>query len=167
MKRLFAGLFGVVLMAGSALAQERVVTDAVSAEELKRMMTASGLAPTMMNDRATGAPVATGQADGLVFVVRALDCSGRPSRCSQLLLFANFELGRDVTDDDYRIVNRFNEQNVNGRAYVLEGKRQIGIDYVIDMTGGVTNTHIGNRMGRWPAVIADFKAEMIRARTGS
>lgn len=167
MKRLFAGVVALGLVLGTAAAQQRVITDAVTAEQLKRMMTEMGLAPTLMTDRATGAPVATGQADGLVFVVRGLDCAGRPSRCSQLLMFGNFELGRAVTDDDYRIVNRFNEQNVNGRAYVLENKRQIGIDYIIDMTGGVTDTHIGNRMGRWPSVISDFRAEMARTQTGS
>lgn len=156
-------LFG----AGGALAAEEEVQDSVSAQELQRLMQTAGLSPTLLTDKATGAPVATGQTGGMVFVVRTLDCAGRPTRCGQLLLFANFDLGRAVSEDDFRIVNEFNETNVNGRAYVLEDRSQIGVDFVIDMTGGVTADHIGARLGRWPGVVRDFKDEMLSARTGS
>ncbi|WOI53198.1 YbjN domain-containing protein [Parvularcula sp. LCG005] len=152
--------------ATASAAPKEMVQDSISANELEMLLTEAGLTPTMLTDKTTGAPVATGQANGMVFVVRTLDCSGRPKRCGQLLLFANFDLGRGVTDDDYRIVNGFNESNVNGRAYVLEDKSQIGIDFIIDMTGGVTETHIGSRLGRWPGVIRDFKEEMVGAQTG-
>lgn len=150
-----------------AMAQDYMVQEAISADELKTMLEQAGLNPTMMTDRDTGTPVATGQVNGMIFVVRALDCSGRPVRCGQLLLFANFDLGRAAGDTDFRIVNGFNESNVNGRAYVLDDKSQIGVDYIIDMTGGVTDEHIGSRLGRWPGVIRDFKEEMMSAQTGS
>ncbi|MEM6649132.1 MAG: YbjN domain-containing protein [Pseudomonadota bacterium] len=141
--------------------------NSVSSYELKQLMEKAGLSPTILTDKATGAPVATGQTEGMIFVVRALDCSGRPMRCGQLLMFANFDLDRAVSHDDFRIVNDFNESNVNGRAYVLPDKSQIGVDFIIDMTGGVTGEHIGSRLGRWPGVIRDFKQEMISAQTGS
>jgi hypothetical protein len=167
MPRLISGLVLALAVAlGSAAADTRPVQESISAAEMREMMERAGLNPTILNDKATGSPVATGQADGMVFVVRALDCAGVPVRCGQLLLFANFDLGRDVTDDDFRIVNAFNESNVNGRAYVLEGKSQIGVDFIIDMTGGVTGEHVGSRLGRWPGVIRDFKQEMLDAQTG-
>ena len=152
-------------MGSAAIAQD--VTSSVTASELEELLREAGLAPTMLRDQATGAPVATGQTEGMIFVVRALDCSGSPKRCGQLLMFANFDLDRDASDSDYRIVNDFNESNVNGRAYVLEDKSQIGIDFIIDMTGGVTGEHIGSRLGRWPEVIEDFANEMRAAQTGS
>ncbi len=170
MTRRFFGFVGAfaLLLGASAVAQDtQAVQDSISADELEAMLTAAGLSPTMLTDKTTGTPVATGQAEGMIFVVRALDCSGRPIRCGQLLMFANFDLGRETGNNDFRIVNDFNESNVNGRAYVIEGKSQIGVDFIIDMTGGVTGDHIGSRLGRWPGVIRDFRQEMISARTGS
>lgn len=169
MTRVLLSFFGAfaLFLTGAAAQDTLSVQDSVSANELQAMLAEAGLSPTMLTDKATGAPVATGQTEGMIFVVRALDCSGRPTRCGQLLMFANFDLGRDASDDDFRVVNDFNETNMNGRAYVIEGKSQIGVDFIIDMTGGVTDDHIGARMGRWPNVIRDFKQEMIRAQTGS
>lgn len=161
---LFAGL---LLCAGSAAAEKREVHDTISAEELAAALTAAGLAPTVLTDRATGAPVVTGISDGLVFVVRALECSGLPARCEQLVLFANFDLGRAVTDADFRVVNGFNDSSVHGRAYVLENRRQIGVDFTIDMVGGVTSDHVDERLKRWPELIRTFRDQMRNAQTGS
>ncbi len=157
---------GVSAFVGAA-AETDPVKDAVSASEIEQLLREAGLEPTMLTDKQTGAPIATGQANGMIFVVRALDCAGVPMRCGQLLMFANFDLDRAISDQDFRIVNDFNESNVNGRAYVLEDRSQIGVDFIIDMTGGVTPRHIGSRLGRWPGVIRDFQREMISAQTGS
>ena len=175
MARHFAGVVATVAASaiislggfGHAADDTPTVRDSITAPEIMSLLGEAGLSPTLLQDKATGAPVATGQTDGLIFVVRAMDCRGLPQRCGQLLLFANFELGREVTEEDYRLVNSFNESNLKGRAYVLEGKRQIGIDFVIDMTGGVTGEHIGSRLGRGPTVIEDFRTQMQEVRTGS
>ncbi|MEM9421183.1 MAG: YbjN domain-containing protein [Pseudomonadota bacterium] len=164
---IFLGFFAFFVSPNATASDTQAVQDSISANEIEEMLTSSGLSPTMLTDKTTGSPVATGQAEGMIFVVRALDCSGQPTRCGQLLMFANFDLGRDASDGDFRVVNDFNESNVNGRAYVIEGKSQIGVDFIIDMTGGVTGDHIGSRLGRWPGVIRDFRQEMIDAQTGS
>lgn len=168
MRALIAVLFVAAGSGWTAQAQDlRPVTETMTADDIERVLAEAGLNPTMSFDAKTGAPVATGTADGVIFVVRAVDCSGRPQRCGQLVLFANFELRRPITDQDFRVVNSFNDGNKNGRAYVLEGSDQIGVDYVIDLTGGVTGEHIQNRLGRWPGIIQTFKDQMNRAYTAS
>lgn len=162
-----AAFLAVGVFAGAAHAEDRQIRDAMTADELETMLRGAGLSPTMLTDKDTGNPVATGQTSGMIFVVRAMECSGRPSRCEKLVMFANFDLGRDVGDGDYRVVNGFNEQNLYGRAYVLEDKSQIGVDYIIDMTGGVTGAHIGSRLGKWPEVIDGFARQMRNAQAGS
>lgn len=155
-------------LATSAIAQDlRPVQETMTAADIERVLAEAGLSPTMSTDAKTGTPVATGSVDGVIFVVRAVDCEGNPSRCGQLVIFANFELRRDIDDEDYRIVNRFNDSNKNGRAYVLEGANQIGVDYVIDLTGGVTGEHISNRLGRWPGIVSTFRGQMVREYAGS
>lgn len=158
---------GLGVLGSVAVADEPTIRDAMTGAELEAMLRGAGLSPTMLTDRDTGNPVATGQTAGMVFVVRAMECSGRPARCEKLVMFANFDLGREVDDQDYRIVNGFNEQNLYGRAYVLQDKSQIGVDYIIDMTGGVTGAHIGARLGKWPDVIEGFARQMRSAQTGS
>lgn len=168
--RHFAILAACTLAALSSMASAqdlRPVKETLTAQDIERVLTEAGMNPTMSIDGNTGAPVATGSVDGVIFIVRAVDCSGSPQACGQLVMFANFELRRDISDQDFRIVNGFNDGNKNGRAYVLEGSDQIGVDYVIDLTGGVTGEHISNRLGRWPNIISTFREQMVRAYTGS
>ncbi|WP_173197221.1 YbjN domain-containing protein [Parvularcula mediterranea] len=157
--------FGLV---GTASAQDlRPVKEAMTAADIEQVLAEAGLNPTMSKDAKTGDPVATGNADGVIFIVRAVECGGRPKACQQLVMFANFEMRRDITDRDFRIVNSFNDGNKNGRAYVLEGSDQIGVDYVIDLTGGVTGEHISARLGKWPNIISTFREQMMEAYAGS
>lgn len=155
---------------GTALTDARAqdVREKLTARQISDALTDAGLQPTMIKDKATGNPVATGSLDGgLIFVARAMECDGFPKACAQVVLFANFDLGREVAGGDFEIVNSFNEGNVNGRAYVLDGRDQVGVDYVIDLTGGVTGAHVASKLARWPAVVGDFKQEMVAAQTGS
>jgi len=128
----------------------------VSAEQLQAALDTAGLSPTMLSDAATGAPVASGAAGEFSFFVRALSCSGAPAACEDLIFFANFDLGRAATPNDYRIVNSFNDSQVFGRAYVLESKNQVGVDYVIELGGGVSEDHLAENISRWTDVIAAF-----------
>ena len=130
--------------------------DAVDAEQLEAALDAAGLSPAMLSDSASGAPVAHGSAGAFSFFVRAMGCSGEPPACDTLMFFANFELGRDVSPADYRAVNAFNDSQVFGRAYVLERQSQVGVDYVIELGGGVTPDHLAENIGRWADVISAF-----------
>ena len=140
-------------LAGAAQAEN---IGAVTADELEAALSEAGLNPTMMADAASGAPVANGRAGEFSFNVRALDCSGKPVACENLMFFANFELGRTATATDFRIVNRFNDGQVFGRAYVLEKKDQVGVDYVVELGGGVSEDHLSQNIARWADVIAVF-----------
>ncbi|MGV6802208.1 MAG: YbjN domain-containing protein [bacterium] len=160
------GIFAAIASLNHAAA-EQSVRQSLSAREIGSLLSDAGLDASLMQDQESGLPVALGNMDGINFVIRALDCDGLPARCKQLLFFANFNLGREVVDQDYKIVNDFNDSNMDGRAYVIEETGEIGVDFYIDLTGGVTSDHIMNRVERWQNVISDFLQEMRAAQTGS
>lgn len=157
-KILKAAMAAAMLMApalASAQAQAQTL-GAVTADQLEAALAAAELSPSMMADATTGAPVATGKAGQFEFYVRALSCSGSPSSCETLMFFANFELGRQATASDFRIVNSFNDSQVFGRAYVIEATGEVGVDYVIELGGGVTEAHLAQNISRWADVISAF-----------
>ena len=166
---LFGTLFAGLAALGVARAQDvRPVQEALTGAQIEAALSEAGLNPTLIKDRRTGDPVAAGTLPGgMIFVARGIECEGSPRSCAQVVLFANFDLGREVTDADFRIVNGFNDSNANGRAYVLESKSQIGVDTTIDLTGGVTDEHVGSKLTRWPAIVGDFFREMRDAQPGS
>ncbi|GGD15669.1 hypothetical protein GCM10011342_25530 [Aquisalinus flavus] len=143
------------------------IAEDMSAQEIDSLLSGAGFNTTLMSDKAEGTPVAVARLGQVNFIVRALSCEGSPARCSQLLFFANFDLGRTITNDDYRVVNDFNDSSFDGRAYVLEDSGEIGVDFIIDLTGGVTPAHIESRLGRWQGIVSDFLREMNAAQTGS
>ncbi len=139
--------------ASAALAENK---SAVTAEEIRTILADAGLFFEMTTDGATGAPVAVGKSGDIVFYVRALDCSGTPLACENLMFFANWDLGREATAEDYLIVNRFNDGQLFGRAYVLQSRNQVGVEYVIELGGGVSPDHIAQNVSRWANVIKAF-----------
>jgi len=154
----------MVLSLSSAAGQ---VLDSVNGDQLSAALSAAGLSPTMIEDAATGAPVARGAAGDFGFFVRALSCSGKPPACENLVFFANFDLGRSVTTKDYRIINSFNDSQVFGRAYILENQNQVGVDYVIELGGGVSPEHLAQNINRWADVISAFVAKFQEGSAGS
>jgi len=130
--------------------------EAVTADELEAALSEAGLSPTIIADANTGAPVGSGKVGEFGFFVRALSCSGSPAACEDLMFFANFDLGRAAIEKDYRIVNSFNDSQVFGRAYIIESKNQVGVDYVIELGGGVSKNHLSENLSRWSDVIAAF-----------
>ncbi|MHA7873628.1 MAG: type III secretion system chaperone family protein, partial [Hyphococcus sp.] len=141
--------------------------DAVTGEQLESALSSAGLGPTMTEDAASGAPVATGMAGEFEFYVRAIDCSGTPAACENLIFFANFPLGRSVTAQDYRTVNSFNDGQVFGRAYIIESRSTVGVDYVIELGGGVTEDHLAQNISRWADVIGAFVAKFQEGAAGA
>ncbi len=154
----------MVFSFSSAAAQ---TLDAVNGDQLSAALSAAGLSPTIIEDAATGAPVAQGAAGDFGFFVRALSCSGTPPACENLVFFANFDLGRSVTTSDYRIINSFNDSQVFGRAYVLESQNQVGVDYVIELGGGVSPEHLAKNIARWADVINVFVGKFREGAAGS
>lgn len=147
-------------MAGAASAQS---IETVTADEIEAALTEAGLGPVqMLADAATGNPVANGKAGEYTFFVRALDCSGEPAACETLVFFANFDLGRPATANDLRIADNFRDGQVFGRAYVIEDRNQVGVDYVIELGGGVSKKHLSQNISRWADVIGAF-VESFRA----
>ncbi len=133
--------------------------EALTADDIEQILTEAGLNPSMRTDSSNGAPVAFATLGETEFTVRAMNCSGRPPLCRELLFFANFELGRKLTVGDFVSINNFNESNVFGRAYVLRSAApagEVGIDYVVELDGGVSKDHITSNIERWGDVVAAF-----------
>lgn len=154
MLRVFVAVAAALVASlGPAAAQSK---SGVTAAELETILKDSGLSASLIEDAATGAPVANVQAGAVQFWIRALDCSGAPKACSTLVFFANFELGRAAAPADFETVNRFNDSQVFGRAYLIPARNQVGVDYVIELDGGVTMDHISSNIARWADVINAF-----------
>lgn len=148
-----AAVLAAVLSVSSVSAQTK---SAVTAAELEAILSGAGLAVEVIEDASTRAPVAQVQAGGVQYWVRALDCSGSPKACSTLVFFANFDLGRVAAAGDYETINRFNDSQVFGRAYLIPGRNQVGVDYVIELDGGVSMDNITKNISRWADVINAF-----------
>lgn len=153
MVRMIAAAAGLFLLAFPAAAQTR---SALTAPEIEALLSDAGMPATMVEDAATGAPVASVQAGAVQFWIRALDCKGVPKACSTLVFFANFELGRPTAPADYETVNRFNDSQVFGRAYLIPGRNQVGVDYVLELDGGVAPGNLSSNVARWVDVIGAF-----------
>ncbi|MEL6111556.1 MAG: YbjN domain-containing protein [Pseudomonadota bacterium] len=160
-------LFGARFPIASAAAQ---TIDAVTAETLETILEEAGLSPEMKTDATTNSPVAIGQVGEFSFTVRTLDCSGRPQRCTTLMFFANFELGRRITGGDFVAINNFNESQVFGRAYVLRSsgeKGEVGVDYVIELDGGVSRDHLAGNIERWGDIVSAFITSITTSPAGA
>jgi len=161
--KFFASLAAAMLTVSAAAKAE--TKSALTPDEVMSVLGDAGLSPRLSQDVATGAPVFLGSAGDINFVVRALNCSGSPAACENLLFLANFNLGRDVTPDDYVIVNRFNDSQLFGRAYVLAGTNQVGVEYVLEMGGGVSTDHIAQNVARWSNIIRAFISNFTRGQS--
>ena len=149
----FAAVAAALLALAPAHAENK---SAVTAAELEQILSGAGLGVTVIEDAQTRAPVARVEAGGVQYWVRALDCKGSPMACSTLVFFANFELGRPAAATDYEVINRFNDSQVFGRAYLIPGRNQVGVDYVIELDGGVSMDNITRNISRWADVINAF-----------
>ena len=167
MKKLLAILLVVSVSTGVHAGAFAQSISGVTGEQLKTVLEEAGLSPQIFEDAQTGAPVGSGTAGEFKFFVRALDCGGDPLACENLLFFANFPLGRSATQQDFQIVNGFNESKVFGRAYVLKGGEEVGVDYVIELSGGVSEEHLSDNISRWGDVVAAFVNDFRAGYAGS
>lgn len=159
-----AAAIAALALLSPAVAQNK---SAVTAADLEAIISGAGLAVRVMEDADTRAPVAQVDAGAVQYFVRALDCSGDPKACSTLVFFANFELGRKAAAADYETINRFNDSQVFGRAYLIPGRNQVGVDYVIELDGGVSMDNITGNVARWSDVINAFISHFSRGEPSS
>lgn len=156
MKFTRAAALAAITLAFAGAPARAEMKSALTADEVMQVLSDAGLAPQQSSDVATGAPAFLGRSGDIVFVVRGLDCSGAPAACENLLFLANFDLGRPATHEDYEIINRFNDSQLFGRAYVLPSSSQVGVEYVIELGGGVAPEHIARNVARWASIISAF-----------
>lgn len=157
---LAAGLFGATPPANAAPAPSapQVLKTTLTAPELSAVLADAGLAADVSEDPQSGLSGAS-SVNGAGYTVRALNCHGAPRACSTLIFYANFDLGRQATAADFSTINHFNDSEVFGRAYVIPAKNQIGVDYVVELGGGVTPEHLTSAISRWRGVVGAFLAK--------
>ncbi|MEM9169922.1 MAG: YbjN domain-containing protein [Pseudomonadota bacterium] len=154
---------GLMLGAGASAAE----TASLTAAQLETVLREAGLEPVMTEDAATGAPVASATLGEVKFFVRALNCDGSPPACENLVFFANFDLGRAAETRDFRLVNHFNDSELFGRAYIIERRSEVGIEYVIELGGGVSDDHLSQNVGRWSDIVQTFVEKFSAGETGA
>lgn len=159
-------LFATGVTIGSAAAQN---LSKLTAVQVERALSDAGFSPKIIKKNTKGKLVLGGtitQSKGskIKFWVRTRGCKGKPTACENFIFFANFNLGRDVKSSDFHTMNSFNDTQVYGRAYVLKKSKQIGVDLMLDLSGGVSRKHLSQRIQRWPKVVKKF---MDRVRAGN
>lgn len=139
------------------------VKTALTGEEIETVLGEAGLSPQAMLDSKTRTPVfKVATEDGGEFWVRTMDCAGAPPACSTMIFFRNYTLQEGAASAmHYEIVNDYNEAKLSGRAYVLKGAGpngadQVGVDYVIELDGGVSKEHLARRIAHWSEVVRAF-----------
>ncbi|MBY0420664.1 MAG: YbjN domain-containing protein [Parvularculaceae bacterium] len=128
---------------------------AITATELQTLLRSAGLPGEVVDDAARGIGAESSVGD-IRFAVQALNCQGAPRACSTLMFYAHFDLGRPAGPRDFEAVNRFNDGQVFGRAYVRKDRDQVGVDYVVELDGGVTPDHLARNVDRWRKVVTEF-----------
>lgn len=153
MRTLAAAAIAALALTAPAAAEMKT---AITGAELQQILSGAGLSVNVIEDAKSGSPVAHVEAGAVQYWVRALDCSGAPKACSTLIFFANFDLGRAAAQADYETINRFNDSQVFGRAYLIPARSQVGVDYVIELDGGVSIDNVTSNVARWADVINAF-----------
>lgn len=127
---------------------------ALTAGELENVLKSPGFDPEMGTFESSGEPYASIKAKGYYFLVRAKECE--VASCRLLLFFANFDLDRDPGFKDYIAVNSYNDRELYGRRYVFAKEQKVGIDFVLDLKGGVSIDYVRLNAERFPGMIAAF-----------
>ncbi|MBY0420665.1 MAG: YbjN domain-containing protein [Parvularculaceae bacterium] len=166
-----AAFAAIIFAAAAPVAAAAEVKSALTGEEIASVLSEAGLEAAAMEDAASKSPVFKIMSeDGGEFWVRTLDCKGTPTACSTLVLFRNFSLREGVASAmHYEIVNAYNERKLSGRAYVLKGTGpggddQVGVDYVVELDGGVSTEHVARRIKLWSEIVRAFIQEFQAGR---
>lgn len=131
------------------------VIETMTAQDVSDAINIAIIDAKVIDDESNGHKVVEGRIDNYVFFVRLKSCEETNTFCRDLVFFANFELDREPTLQDFKIANSYNDEKVYGRAYVLEDANQVGIDYVVAL-GGVTDDHVQDDIDRWAFALEDF-----------
>ena len=151
MRHLISCLALILALAGAAAAQS---VSSLDADEIEQALIEAGYSPDMSVSAIQGRPAARIEAGNFFFFVQGRDCEDE--RCHGLLLFANFDLGREVQERDFEVMNAWNDQRLRGRAFVLEPANAIGLDNFIDLRGGVDREHVLYALGKFPTLLDEF-----------
>lgn len=172
MHRAFAAFAAAIALSALAVSPAAAqVKSKLTGDEIEAVLTEAGLQPQSMLDSRARTPVfKVATEDGGEFWVRTLDCQGEPPACSTLVFFRNYTLREGVASPmHYEIVNAYNEAKLSGRAYVLKGAGpsgadQVGVDYVIELDGGVSEEHLSRRIAHWAEVVRAFVRSFAEGR---
>ncbi|GAA6207628.1 hypothetical protein NBRC116601_09210 [Cognatishimia sp. WU-CL00825] len=143
-----------------ALGASAEVIDRVSAPRLVELIAVNGWPHDLQSNMDTGEPVITFEAEGVKMVMRALECES--DSCQTLMIFANFDVGRQLAVQDFLAVSDFNDANMLGRSYVNLQENKIGLDLVVDLRGGVTEEHLRLNIAEFPAMVSAFLAHYVQ-----
>ena len=131
--------------------------DAVSRNSLSAMLRSMGMKVEDTTEP-DGTPWLTVKTkDGGTFNVFLYVCKNdalATSPCEQIQFRMLWDNTKERTLED---VNKFNLEKVFGRGYVTEDKKMIGVEYPMNLTGGVTDRNIRENVDYFLRVTNDFE----------
>lgn len=152
-KSVIASALMLLALAGAAWADDRIYED-LSGSEIVALLDAHGYDATLTTDT-YGDPFITARGSDLKFKVLTSDCDkAAPRRCRSLMFLATFALPRKATDEDFRAMNEYNKNKMFGRAFI-DDNGDAAVDFVINMSGGVSARNLMDNVGTWKVYVLD------------
>ena len=157
---LIACVMGLMQMGHASLAQEKTI-DRMTREQVASFLLGMGFITEVK-------PIIEGKKQFVSWKINNLnghvlmkDCDAALSNgCHTLLFFVNFNMGRPLTVDEKRRLNKFNDINVIGRAYYIATAQgeptHIGLDMRVGLKGGVAARHLRQEIISWREVMQKF-----------
>lgn len=162
-----AGFFVVFAITTSSAAQTQ---NSYTPAEIQTLMAAGKVAFELVPDDRGGPAYLRGAVKSELgeysYFIRFMDCVDQTHSCKTLVFFANWDLGREITNNDYRIVNGYNDTKVYGRAYVRKGANEVGVDNVVELGNDVSTEFLLRSVERWSDVVTTFVAHFRKASSG-
>jgi hypothetical protein len=126
----------------------------VTITSLEEILKSAGYTPKMSASKQLDGAYASMEGGGYLFHAETAKCEAE--NCSILFLFVSFDLDRDITLKDYQTINSYNDTQFLGRAYINVNERQVGVDLVFDLRGGIDPDYIRRKALEFPVLIQAF-----------
>lgn len=157
----FLSLVAALLFVALPSAVSAQASGAMTLAEFSAAMKRANMSPAFVQ-RDDGTRMINGSTQlsdlNVKFFVRASACTKSEGPCSNYVLFANFNLPNGVSDAMKAKVNKFNDRNYLGRAYW--GEKKVGVDYVVELSGGVFSRYVDARLEKFVTVLENFIGKM-------
>lgn len=144
---------GLLLLSGlsNAVAQTGAATPRPPGTAYRAVMEAArSIGPVKMSTTNSGAPLLTGEMDGLKYGIFFSGCDARGENCEDMRLVSYWD------ESPVQALNTWNRTKYVGRAY-LDGEGTT-LDLWVNLLGGLSTQQIVDVLEWWDVAVNDFAA---------